>query len=185
MSARRSRSGAICDVEYLQPVEQVLAERAALDGFAQVAVARGDDADIRLQHPGAAEPLELAFLQDAQELRLRREAHLADLVEEQHAAGRQLDLARLGLLRAGERAALVAEQLRLEQLLRQRGAVQRDERSLASRRHAVDEPRDHFLARAGLAGHQHGRIGLRDVGRLVQHLEPFGRLSDDRACRSS
>ena len=86
--------------------------------------------------PRPAEPLELALLQHAQELRLRREAHLADLVEEQHAAGRQLDLARLGLLRARERAALVAEQLRLEQLLRQRGAVQRDERSLASARDA-------------------------------------------------
>ena len=76
----------------------------------------------------AAEPLELALLQHAQELRLRGQAHLADLVEEQHAARRQLDLPGLGLLRAGERAALVAEQLRLEQLLGQRGAVQRDER---------------------------------------------------------
>ena len=41
----------------------------------------------------------------------------------------QLDLARLGLLGAGERAAFVAEQLRLEQLLGKRGAVQRDERA--------------------------------------------------------
>ena len=58
------------------------------------------------------------------------EAHLADFVEKQDAAGRQLDLPRLRLLRAGERAALVAEQLRLEQLLGQRGAVERDERPL-------------------------------------------------------
>ena len=85
------------------------------------------------EQPRAAEPLELALLQHAQELRLRRQAHLADLVEEQHAAGGQLDLARLGLLRAGERAALVAEELRLEQLLGQRRAVQRDERPAPAR----------------------------------------------------
>ena len=132
-----------------------------------------------LSEPGPAEPLELALLQDAQELRLRRQAHLADLVEEQHAAGRQLDLARLGLLRARERAALVAEQLRLEQLLRQGGAIQGDERSGSCARHAMDEPRDDFLAGAGLAGHQHGRIGRGDLRRLAQHLAPFGRLSDD------
>jgi hypothetical protein len=59
------------------------------------------------------------------------EAHLTDLVEEQHAAGRQLNLARLGLLRARERATLISEQLRLEQLLRQGGAVQGEKRTMA------------------------------------------------------
>ena len=49
------------------------------------------------------------------------------------AAGGQLDLAGLGLLGAGERAALVAEELGLEQLLGERRAVQRDERAAASR----------------------------------------------------
>ena len=51
-----------------------------------------------------------------------------DLVEEQHAARRQLHLSGLCLLRARERAALVSKQLRLEQLLGQRGAIQCHER---------------------------------------------------------
>ena len=37
------------DVEHLQPVEQVLAEVAAFDGFAQVAVGRGDHANVCFQ----------------------------------------------------------------------------------------------------------------------------------------
>ena len=82
------------DVEDAEAVEQVLAKVAALDGFPQVAVGRGDHPDVRLQEARPAEPLELALLQHAQELRLRGQAHLADLVEEQHAARRQLHLAR-------------------------------------------------------------------------------------------
>ena len=76
------------DVEHLQPVVQVLAEVAAFHGLPQVAVGRRDHANVRLQDAGGPEPLELAFLQDAQELRLRRQAHLGDFVEKQHAAGR-------------------------------------------------------------------------------------------------
>src|SRR5882724_5833360 len=105
------------DVEDLEPIEEVLAKVAAVDRFAQVAVRRGDDADVRLDHPRAAEPLELAFLQNPKELRLRAEAHLADFIEEQHAARRELDLSRLRLLCAREGATLVAEQLRFQQLL--------------------------------------------------------------------
>src|SRR5687768_4474733 len=62
------------DVEDPEPIEQVLAKVAALDGFAQVAVGRGDDADVRFQEARPAEPLELALLQHPQELCLRRQA---------------------------------------------------------------------------------------------------------------
>ena len=127
MSLRALTKRRQADVEHLQPVEQILAKITALDRLPQIAVGRGNDPDVGLQQPRPAEPLKLPLLQDAQELRLRRRAHLADFVEKQHAAGGELDLSRLGLLRAGERAPLVAEQLGLEQLLRQRGAVQRDE----------------------------------------------------------
>jgi hypothetical protein len=72
------------------------------------------------------------LLQDAQEFGLRGEAHLADLVEEQHPACGQLDLTGLRLIRAGEGAALVPEELGFQQLLGERGAVQGDKRPLAS-----------------------------------------------------
>ncbi len=43
----------------------------------------------------------------------------------------------------------------------------------------MDEPRDDFLAGAGLAGEQHGRVGRRDLRRLLQHVAPFRGFADD------
>ena len=63
----------------------------------------------------AADALHLALLEDAQELRLHGRADIADLVEEDGAAVGELELAELALVGAGEGAALVAEQLGLDQ----------------------------------------------------------------------
>src|SRR5437660_294922 len=81
-----------------------------------------------------ADAVGLAVLQRLEQLGLERHRHLADLVEEEGAAVGQLELARLGARRAGEGAALVAEQLALEQLAGQRGAVDLHEHALAPRR---------------------------------------------------
>src|SRR4029450_8602684 len=129
------------DVEDAEAVEQVLAKLAALDGFPQVAVGRGDHPDVRLEKARPPQPLELALLQDAQELGLCGQTHPPALVEEQHAAGSEFHLPGLCLLRAGERAALVSKQLRLEQLLRQRRAVQGHERPALARGRRTNEPR--------------------------------------------
>ena len=59
--------------------------------------------------------IDLALLQDAQQLGLQRRRQLADLVEEQRAAVGLLERPTLPLGGAGERAALVAEELALEQ----------------------------------------------------------------------
>ena len=55
------------------------------------------------------------LLQHAQQLRLQLERDVADLVEKQRAAVRQLEAADPLRDRAGERAALVAEELALQQ----------------------------------------------------------------------
>ena len=83
---------------------------------------------------------------------------LADLVEEDRAAVGQLEAPELAAVGAGERALLVAEQLRLRQRLRQRRAVELDERPVPARRDVVDDARDESLAGARLAAQQHGRV---------------------------
>ena len=82
------------------------------------------------------------------------------------------------MLGAGERAALVAEQLRLEQLLGQRRAIQRHERPALAGGRGMDEPRHDFLAGPRLAGHQHGGVRRGHLRRLAQHPAPFDRLAD-------
>ena len=54
----------------VEPVVEVLAEALLLHHMAEVLVRRGDDADVHADRLGGAEPLELAFLQHAQDLRL-------------------------------------------------------------------------------------------------------------------
>ena len=63
-------------------------------------------------------------------------AEIAHLVEEQRAAVGDLDQAELALARVGERAALVAEQLALDQRLGDRRRVELDERPGARARDA-------------------------------------------------
>ena len=158
MSSRRSRSGGSAIGKTFEPVVEVGAEAARGDLGVQVAVRRGDDAHVDAQAARAADALELALLQHAQQLRLRLERQLADLVEEQRAAVGELEAAAALLDRAGEGALLVAEELALEQLARQRGAVELDERALAARALLVDRARDELLAGAGLALDQHGAV---------------------------
>ena len=84
-----------------------------------------------------AEPLQLPGLERAQQLGLGVRAQVADLVEEEGAAVRQLEPAQPPLGGAGEGAALVAEHLGLDQVARDGGAVDGDERRAPARRLAA------------------------------------------------
>ena len=91
------------------------------------------DAGVGLQGLGSTDALEFVLLQDAQELGLRRLGKLADLVEEDGAAGGALEPPGLLAIGAGEGAALVAEQLALDEALRQSPAVDPNERAGGAR----------------------------------------------------
>ena len=99
----------------------------------------------------AAERLHLPFLQRPQELRLRGQREVDNLVEEEASAIGKRKLSRLALMRTGERALLVAEQLRLDQRVGDRAAVHGDERLLAPAAQMMDRPGHELLARAGFA----------------------------------
>src|SRR2546430_11528077 len=75
----------------------------------------------------------------SQQLRLGGERKIDDFIEEQRAAPGQLELPLLALMRPGERTLLVAEQLRLDQRVRDRAAVDGDERLVAAGA-PMDEP---------------------------------------------
>ena len=85
-------------------------------------------------HGVATDRLVLAFLKHAQKLHLDRGRQLADLVEKQRAAARLGEAALAPRHRAGERAALVSEQLRFEDALGNRRAIDGHERSGGARR---------------------------------------------------
>ena len=76
---------------HVEPVEQILAERAVRDHPVEIGVGRGDDPHVDLDGVRVADPLELALLQHPQQLRLQRRAHRPDLVEEERALVRLLE----------------------------------------------------------------------------------------------
>ena len=75
----------------LRAVEEVLAELALLDHGLEVAVRGRHEAHVDLDGLRSAHALELALLQQAQQLHLHRWANVADLVEEERAAVGELD----------------------------------------------------------------------------------------------
>ena len=105
---------------------QVGAEAPVGEHRPEVAIGRGDDTDARGARLPAAEPVDDAFLEDTEDAGLRLRGHVADLVEEQRAAVGQLELAGPRVHSGGD-AALDAEQLHLEEVAWEGGAVERDE----------------------------------------------------------
>ena len=153
---------------HLQAVEEVLAKAAATHQLLEITVRRGDDPDVDLDPLLAADALDLVLLQHAQELRLHRRADVADLVEEDRAAARLLEESLLLADGAGEGAAHVAEELALEQRVRERPTVDRDEAGAGAAAVPVQRRRDELLPGAALALDEDGAARRGDArDRLV------------------
>src|SRR6185436_10230637 len=116
------------DLDAAHAVVEIVAKAPVLDRAFELSIRRADDAHVGAAVDGVADAAELAFLQKAKQLRLRGERQLADLVEKQRPAVCRLDQTGAIAIRARERAAHVAEQLALDEVLRKRRAVDRGER---------------------------------------------------------
>src|SRR5262249_25947500 len=103
---------------------------------------------------GAAETLNLAALDRAQNLGLGVGTHVPDLVEKEGSPISQFEPSLLEGVGSRERATFVAEQLTLQQAVRDRGTVDTDERVLAPTAVVVDKGRHEFFARPGFSSDQ-------------------------------
>ena len=175
------------DVHHVEAVHQVFAELAGRDGGHDVLVGGRDHAHVDLRpHRFGADGLNLAVLEEAQEHRLHAQAHLGHFVQEDRAVVRLLQHADLVAERVRERALHVAEQLRLEQRLRDAGAVDRHERLPGAAGVGVDELGDEVLADAALAGDQHlGVAGGHPLGEAADRLDRGAPADDDRPGEAS
>src|SRR5205809_3162564 len=163
--------------DHVQPVVQVGAETAALDVVLEVAVGGGHDPDVHGNGLGAAHGDRLPLLQHARQLHLRGGRHLADLVQEERAAARRGEQTLLVPNRTRERSLHVPEQLRLEEALRERAAVQRKESPVRARGQLAAVARDDLLPRARLSLDQHRALGGRHLLGELQHLLEGARLA--------
>ena len=168
------------DLDDSEPVIQVLAKLAFGDPRGKRRVRGREDAHVDRDAGPAADALDLALLEHAQELRLERQRHVADLVQEERPAVGGLDPSD-ARLDAGGDAALDPEELRFEKTLGQRSAVDRHERLGRAIAAGVDHPRDELLARAALAADQDGGHRRRHPGNEIQDSAHGRRLSDEHA----
>ena len=148
------------DGERIDTVVQVFAEATIADELLEWAVGRGNEPEVHRDRFVPAQPFESSLLEHAQQLGLGDEGQVPDLVEEQRSVARQLEPSWLPVVRAGEGALFVAEDLGLEERVRQRGAVDRLQLRLRAPAQLVDHACDDFLARPGRPEDQHRDVGL-------------------------
>src|SRR2546422_9038425 len=129
------------DRELVQAIVDILAEPAGPHLALERHIGGGDEPHLHRDRLRASERLHLSHLQRTQQLRLGGERKIDDFIEEQRAAPGQLELPLLALMRPGERTLLVAEQLRLDQRVRDRAAVDGDERLVAAGAQMMDRDR--------------------------------------------
>src|SRR5262249_4406840 len=114
--------------ENAQPVVEVLPKGFLAHGLKQVAVGCRQNPHIDPDRSTTANAVEFALLQDAEQLRLGVRRQLADLIEEDRAAMRQLESAHAPGEGACKGTLLVAEQLALHEPCRKSGAVDLNKR---------------------------------------------------------
>jgi hypothetical protein len=127
------------DLEHAETIVEILAELAALHRRVQVAIRCGDDADVGVQQPCAAERRMNSRSSSTRSSLACTDGAISPTSSRKQDAMLACSMRPAWRHRAGERATLVAEQLRFEQLVGQCGAVNRDERSVAAARGMVDE----------------------------------------------
>ena len=184
VAQQRNILGALAQRRHTQrngvdPEVQIFPQPAFTQRGIQVDIGRADEAEVDVHDAIAANRPVLALLQNAQELGLEIRRHLADLVEQQRAPLGHLEEAFLVQRRARERALLVAEELRLDQIFGDRRAVDLDERPLRPLAVVVDGVGDQFLARAVLALDEDVRLARRDALDELEQILHLLALADD------
>src|SRR4029453_3382998 len=146
------------DREYRQPKIQIFPELLRGDRRLQLAVRRGNDADVDVKRLRAADTFEPLFLERTEDLCLEPQREIPDFVEKQRAAVRELKSARFAGGGPCKCALFMTEQLRLEQRIGNRRAVDGDKRPFRTAAERVQCSGEQLLAGAAFPFQQHGGI---------------------------
>src|SRR5712675_3336530 len=138
--------------ENIQAIVQILSEFTVTNHLPQVLIGRRDDTNIDARGKGAANSLELALLEDTEQLGLKLHWHVSDFIQKQCAAVRQRKSADMRIDRSGKGSAFVPEKLAFEKAGRHRRTVHFDEIAAAARAQLMNGSRNDFLASSRLAG---------------------------------
>src|SRR4029077_5499142 len=145
--------------ENIQPIVQILSEFTVTDHLPQISIGCRDNTNIDSRCARAAYGLELALLEDTEQLGLKLQRHVSDFIKKQCASVRQRKPADMGIDSSGKGSAFVPEKLTFEKTSWHRRTVYFDEIPAAARAELVNRARDNLLARPGFAADQDGGGG--------------------------
>ncbi len=131
----------------IQPVEKILAEFASLRHGVQVAIGRGQNANVDRNRARASDPVNFLLLERSQQLHLQMDIELGNFIQEDRPPVCKLELAQLRLCRPRERSFLMSEQLALYQFLDEGRTIHRDKHPLVSLAGSVNLTRHELLPR--------------------------------------
>ena len=142
----------------MESIVEILAKAPRLHLGQGIPVGGADETHIHRLQLAAANPLQGPGLDEAQQLALQVEIHLADLIQKQGTpigqAGGPLAIP----LGPGKRSLHVAEDLALHQVMGNGGAVEGDEGTLAAGAALVNGLGAYLLAGTALSCDEHGRL---------------------------
>ena len=133
------------------PEVQVIAKQLFLHLLLQIAVRGHHDSNVHVDRLRSPHPFESLFFQHPQQLRLNRQRQLANLVQKQRSAVRQIHFSHFARGRTRERALFVPKQLVFHQSFRDRRAIQCHKRLLPPRRQMMDRKGEQFFPRSAFA----------------------------------
>src|SRR5262249_4966059 len=139
------------ELDGIEPIIEILSGLAQRHLALEVPVGGRDHASVDVDQAVASHAGEGEILKHVQELGLEGQRQLRDFVQVERAALRVLELPGLAPMGPGEGPPLVPEELGLEQIVRNRSAVDLDERPMAPAGMRVDAPGDEVLAYSALA----------------------------------
>src|SRR6266851_390578 len=147
----------------INTVEQIAPERILLHKVFEVAMRSDHDAHIYLDGLVAADALDLAFFQYAQQLCLHGYGHVADFVQKERSTVGLFEFAEMLGRSTCKCTLFVAKELRLNQFRWHRRAIQGDKGMFLPRRFFVDGARDQFFACASFPEDADARLARRDA----------------------
>src|SRR5882672_4440633 len=123
-----------------------MAEKAFMNGLIEIPIGGSHNADVRLQGPLSSDSFEFPLLNDAEQHGLQRRRQFSEFVQEEGSAAGHLDLAFSVRGGACKSAFVVTEQLAFPKSLRNRPAIDGDERRVFPQTAPVNRARRQFLA---------------------------------------
>src|SRR6266446_8013764 len=150
------------DGEDIQTIIEIAAKFSTIHHLRQISIRCSNQPNVHLVSPRTPQPLELLFLQDAQQFGLQRRRNITDLIQEKCAFVGQLETADLLRYGSGEGAFLVSKKLTFQQIQWDGSTIQPYERPSTARADVVNRVRDQFLTSACFPLNENCRTSRRD-----------------------